>query len=160
LGVALPIGGRVLVTDAPGNIRRFPSDTDGQNAGSVAPLQFYGHNNAAGLAQVRSAIYMTQQVLGQVVQVNPDGTINQVIAVVPNATGLVAAPTTGHLLVSSQSTNQIFEVDPIAKTARVLLKGVPGPDGVTITADGLILYTAATGAGGGGHILGYNTATK
>src|SRR5262249_46373741 len=62
LGVALPIGGRVLVTDAPGNIRRFPSDTDGQNAGSVAPLQFYGHNNAAGLAQVRSAIYMTQQV--------------------------------------------------------------------------------------------------
>jgi hypothetical protein len=160
LGVAFLSAGGVLVSDAPGNIRRFPSDTDGQNAGSVAPLQFYGHNNAAGLAQVGSAIYMTQQVLGQVVQVNPDGTINQLIAAVPNATGLVADPATGHLLVSSQSTNRIYEVEPIAKTAHVLLSGVPGPDGVTITSDGLILYTAATGAGGGGHILGYSTATK
>jgi hypothetical protein len=50
-------------------------------------------------------------------------------------------------------------VDPIAKTASVLLSGVPGPDGVTITSNGLTLFTAATGASGG-HILGYNTATK
>jgi hypothetical protein len=51
VGIAFPTTGGVLVTDAPGNIRLLPTDTNGQNASTVTPLQLsYGHNNAAGLA--------------------------------------------------------------------------------------------------------------
>src|SRR5437899_2711927 len=34
-GIGFPAGGAVLVLDVFGDMRRFPTDTDGQNAGSV-----------------------------------------------------------------------------------------------------------------------------
>src|SRR4051794_11399741 len=46
VGIAFTPGGGVLVSDLPGNVRLFPTDVDGQSAGSFAPAQNYGANNA------------------------------------------------------------------------------------------------------------------
>jgi hypothetical protein len=153
VGIAFPTTGGVLVTDAPGNIRLFPTDTDGQNANSVKPLQpSYGHNNAAGLAQVGSNIYMTQQSLARVVQLNANGSINQVIASIGDATGIVTNPKNGHLFVSTYGSNNIYDVDPVAKTATLFVHATF--DG--LGTDGTILYGADIS---NGHVEGYNIAT-
>src|SRR5262249_18832212 len=119
LGIAFPSGpgGGVLVTDAPGNVRLFPTDTDGQNAATVAPAENADRNNAVGLAQIGSTIYMTQGLAGRVVQLNPDGTFNQALVNVATPTGIVVDPRDNHLLVASQSTNSILDVNPVTKTA-------------------------------------------
>jgi hypothetical protein len=159
LGIVFPTSGGVLVTDAPGNVRLLPTDSDGQNASSVTPAQSLGHNNAAGLAQLGSSIYMTEQSLGRVVQLNPDGTVNQLIVNLPGATGIVADPITGHLFVSVYSANTIYDVNPAAKSATLFLSNVPTPDGLSLSPDGKTLYVAAVGDAGG-HILGFDTTSK
>lgn len=42
LGIAFVGGGAVMVSDYPGNVRVFPTDTDGQSASAVPVAQFYG----------------------------------------------------------------------------------------------------------------------
>jgi hypothetical protein len=156
LGVAFPKSGGVLVSDDPGNVRLFPTDTDGQNAAAVPVAQTYGGANAADIVQVGGNIYMTRQSVGDVVQINNSGTFNQVIvAGVPAATGMVANPANGHLFVSTISDGVIFDVDPVAKTKTVFIN--LAADGLTISPDGKTLYAAVNSSG---HILGFNTATK
>jgi RHS repeat-associated protein len=160
IGIAFPPGGGVLVSDFPGNVRLFPTDANGQQAGSFAPAHNYTGNNAMGLTIDNGHFYMTQESNGAIVEINADGTFKQTIL-----TGLghllapVSAPN-GHLYVSTENGNTILDVDPIAKTATTFLSGVPRPDGLTLSADGSVLYVAATTAGGGGHVYGYDTATK
>src|SRR5262245_35009717 len=72
LGIAFPTTGGVLVSDYPGNVRLFPTDTDGQSAGSVPPTAVYAGANAIDMAQVGGAIYMTQQAAGTLIQINND----------------------------------------------------------------------------------------
>jgi hypothetical protein len=90
------------------------------------------------------------------VQLNPDGTINQVIANVTTPTGIVVDPSDNHLLVASQATNSILDVNPTAHSAVVFLSNVAAPDGLSISPDGKTLYIAS----GGTHIVGYDTVTK
>jgi hypothetical protein len=155
LGITFPGGQQVMVSDYPGNVRIFPTDVDGQNATSFAPAQNYGSGNGVGLATVGTHVYMTEQSAGQVIELNSDGTFNQVIVTgIPTATGIVANPANGHLFVSDCCNNTgIWDVDPIAKTkTHPLVSGLV--DGLTISPDGAILY-----AENGGHIIGYNTTT-
>lgn len=154
LGIAFP-GSGVLVTDYPGNVRFFTSDIDGQSAASFLPVAgaTYGLSNAVGLAQVGSHIYMTQQGLGRVVEINADGTFNQpIVSGITFATGIIANPANGHLFVSNLS--QIFDVNPIAKTSTPFVNA--GADGLSISSDGSILYAAIFGGG----ILGFDTTSK
>lgn len=154
LGIAFPTSGGVMVSDYPGNVRVFATDTDGQNAASVTPAAFYGSGNGVGLAVAGGVVYMAEQAAGQVIQLNNDGTFNQVIVTgIPTATGIVANPANGHLFVSDCCSNSgIWDVDPIAKTkTRFKLSG--SYDGLTITPDGSILYAEA-----GGHVFGYRTS--
>jgi hypothetical protein len=158
LGIAFPTTGGVMVTDFPGNVRTFPTDTDGQNAGSFAPTATYTQANAVGLATVGSAIYMTQQTNGTVVQVNPNGSFNQSIVSITQATGIETNPTNGHLFVTGQNgacggsgLTAILDVNPIAKTFTVFKCGNLF-DG--LSTDGTTLYVESAG-----HILGFNIAT-
>jgi hypothetical protein len=154
LGIAFPTTGGVLVTDAPGNIRLFPTDTDGQNAASAPVGQNYGGSNAVGLAQIGGNIYMSRQTIGDVVQVNNNGTLNQIIVTgVPAATGMAADPFTGHFFVSTLNNNIIYDVDPIGKTKSVFVN--QSADGLSLSPDGTVLYGAING-----HVLGFNTTTK
>jgi hypothetical protein len=161
LGIAFPAAGGVLIADIAGNIRRFPTDTDGQSAVSAPIGQNYGSNNAVGLAVVGGNIYMTQQLASAVVQVNNDGTFNQTIVSsgVFAATGIVANPFTGHLYVSTIDNGQIVEVDPVAKTTSIL--GHYIMDGMTLSADGKTLYgaTYADVSSVEGGIVGIDTTT-
>ncbi|MDQ2710731.1 MAG: hypothetical protein M3Y72_03345 [Acidobacteriota bacterium] len=99
------------MSDAPGNVRLFPTDVDGQSA-SVAPVaQNFGYANALDIAQAGGNIYMAQQGAGNVVQINASGTLNQVVATgMPQATGMIADPKTGHLFVSTIGSNVIYNV--------------------------------------------------
>jgi RHS repeat-associated protein len=165
LGIAFTNGG-VLVADVDaninGNVRHFPTDTDGQDASSEPVAQYYGSGNAIGMAQVGGNVYMTQQFRGEVVQINADGTFARDIAGVMHATGIVTDPVNGHLFVTGEAgptyTDAIFDVDPVAKTATLFLGGLPGADGLTMNASATVLYVAVLS--GGGHILGFDTRTK
>ena len=56
LGVVFPASGGVLVSDDPGNVRLFPTDTDGQNATTVPPVSgaSYGAEQPRGHGSGRS----------------------------------------------------------------------------------------------------------
>jgi sugar lactone lactonase YvrE len=153
LGVAYPRSGGVLVTDDPGNIRLFPTDTDGQSAAWYTPAQFYGFENAVDLAQTPDgAIYMTQYTAGQLVQLNDDGTFYRSVVDITTATGLAANPTNGHLYVSSWTTSTIWEVDPATGEKSEFAPYLA--DGMTVSADGSTLYATSRG-----HILGFDTTS-
>ena len=93
------------------------------------------------------------------VQLNSNGTFNQLIVNLAGATGIVADPLTGHLFVSIYGGNTIYDVNPVAKTATLFLSNVPTPDGLSLSPDGKTLYVAAVGDSGG-HILGFDTTSK
>lgn len=152
-GITFSNGG-VLVSDALENVRLFPSDTDGQNAATIPVSQNYGANNAIGIAQVGGKIYMAQTGTSQdVVQINANGTFNQlVVSGFNHPVGIVADPFNGHLFVSDQF-SRIYDVDPIAKT-KTSFVNVPA-DGLSLSPDGKTLYAA----GGNGHVMGFNVAT-
>ncbi|MBI1779375.1 MAG: hypothetical protein HYR63_28925 [Proteobacteria bacterium] len=155
LGIAFPSSGGVMVTDTPGNIRIFPTDTDNQNALTVPALANYGNNNAVGLATFGTNIYMTQEFQADVVQLNINGTVNQVIVTgIPNATGIILNPVNGHLFVSSPNNNIIWDVDPARKTKQTFVN-VFYAEGLAITADGRTLYASIPNTG---HVLGYDTS--
>lgn len=163
-GVAGPIGmaftssGGVLVSDLPGDVRLFATDTDGQTASSASSTgPIYGTAGALGIASLGGNFYMGRQGNGfgnSVVQINPDGTFVQTIVTGISARDVIADPFTGHLLVSSVGTT-IWDVDPIANTKTPFLTTLDG-DGLALSGDGLILYVA----GESGHIIGFNTQTK
>ncbi|HKI19700.1 MAG TPA: hypothetical protein VKA15_17565 [Isosphaeraceae bacterium] len=151
LGVAF-VNGTVLVSDHPGNVRIFPNDTDGQHAGSAPVAQNYGGTNAFDLAQLNGKIYMTQEAIGDVVQINNNGTFNQVIVGgFGSPTGMIADRFTGLLYVST--VGLAYAVDPVAKTASVFVNA--NLDGLSLSPDGSVLYGARVGDR---HIIGYSTA--
>lgn len=156
LGIAFPTTGGVLVNDNQGNIRRFATDTDGQNAATVPVSQNYGGLNAFGLARVGSNIYMSQFINGTVVQISDDGTFRgNIVSGVSHAAGLATNPLNNHLFVAAQGTNQIFDVDPIARTS-TFFANATFPDGVSVSPDGKTVYVAAAGTN---NVLGFNTST-
>jgi streptogramin lyase len=153
LGIAFPTTGGVMVADYPGNVRVFATDTDGQVASSAPVAQNYGAGNGVGLASSGGKIFMTEQSAGQLLQLNNNGTFNQVLTTgLPAATGIITNPITGNLYVSTLGNNVIWSVDPTtgAKTPFVFASA----DGLGINSTGTILYAEV-----GGHILGYNTTT-
>ena len=100
---AFTTDGRVLVTAQQGttasNIFSFSTDTDGQSITSpgVTSVSYSGFNSAFGLAQLPNGsggwnYDITQQSLGTVVQINSDGTFNQPIVSLPEATAIVPFP--------------------------------------------------------------------
>lgn len=152
LGIGFRNDGAVVVSDDPGNVRVFPTDTDNQHAGSVVIGQNYGAGNAVGIAKASGNLYLSRQSIGDLVQINTDGTFNQVIVSgMPTATGVIGNPNNGHVFVTAIGSGIIYDVDPIAKTKAVFENVVA--DG--LSTDGTTLFAAV-----GGQILGYNLVSK
>src|SRR5262249_6084646 len=153
LGTAFPSNGGVLVSDGSGEVRRFPSDTDGQSATQFPPAQNYGGGNSAdGLVQFDGRIYITQFTQGRVLQLNNDGNLNGLTARGRGgAVGIVANPATGHLFVVSQASNRIVDVDPVTHVIHPFVTSSGLLDGLTLAVDGRTLYVAQNRAG---HIVG------
>lgn len=155
-GVAFTTTGGVMTTDGPGNIRLFPTDTDGQVAGSAPVATNLGIGNAKSLAQNGNIIYNAEG-SGTVDQLNQDGTINRTVASgisgVPN--GLLFNPSTNHLLIATSLNNLISDINPATGSVTPFLS-VAGPDGISLSPGGTTLYVASQGS----SILGFNTTTK
>jgi hypothetical protein len=159
VGIAFPTSGGVLVTDLPGNLRLFPTDTDGQNAASITPIQNFGSVNAFGLGQLNGVIYMSQQVAGDVVRLINNGASTQVVVSgIPGASAVLGDPFNNLLFVDRSGNGApIYLVDPIAMT-KTLFKDIAA-DGLSLSADGKTLYAAIDGGNFGGHVLGFDTTT-
>jgi hypothetical protein len=157
ISVAFPATGGVLATDIFGNLRLFPTDTDGQDAASITPIQNFGYDNAFGLAQLSGTIYMTQA--GDVVKLINNGASTQVVVSgVPGASAVCADPFNNLLYVDRSGNGApIYVVDPVAKRMNVF-RNVQA-DGLSLSPDGNTLYAAIDGGASAGHILGFDTRT-
>lgn len=122
LGIAFPNSGGVMVADYPGNVRVFPTDANGQDAGAVPVAQNYGSHNGVGLANLNGSIYMTEQLSGEVVKLNNDGTFNSNVVALALATGIAADNADGVLYVSNISSG-IYRIDPVAHTSNLFVGG-------------------------------------
>lgn len=152
LGIVNTPGNNILVSNYPGDLRSF-TDVDGHhwNDSTTVSGASYGTNNGVGLASLNGKYYLTEQGAGLVVEVTATGAFVQNIVTIGGATGIVANPFNNHLYVSTGG--QIFEIDPAAKTFSVF-NNAPA-DGLTLSADGSVLYAEAQG-----HIFGYRTSDK
>jgi len=150
IGIAFLDGGKVMVSDYPGNVRIFATDADGQHAGSFPVLDSLGQGNAVGLARLGNFIYLTQQTLGRVVKLTQAGImVGLVTDGIPSATAIVANPVNGKLYVSDCcSGSGIWIVDP-ATGAKIQFK-TGNFDGMSVSSDGATLYAEL-----GGSIIGY-----
>src|SRR5262249_21689508 len=79
-GIGFPAGGAVLVLDGFGDMRRFPTDVDGQTAAAAAITYNYGVGNAGDITSSGGNLYATLSVnvspQPSIVQINADGTFN------------------------------------------------------------------------------------
>jgi len=136
-------------------IRLF-QNIDNQSAAAVPPLTTYTGNNTDGLAHVGSNIYMTQYDNGRVVQINANGTFNHSVVSLPHALGIVPHPSNGHVFVGSgggSGVGSVIDLDPLTGAFTTISN--QSCDGVSVSADGSVVYAALTS----GSIVGYNVST-
>ena len=153
VGITFTTGGGVLVADYPGNLRLFAADVDNQTVAGK-PFTFYGQHNAVGLAAVGSNYYMVQQGAGTVVRVNADTSFGSTVTSglsVP--LGVVTNPVTGHLLASLNGSQKIVDINPINGVTTDVITGLSDVDGISISADGTVVYAAVRGSS---KLQGYN----
>jgi hypothetical protein len=164
LGIAFTDSGKVMVTEGHGHVLLFPNDANNQVAGPQDITATYTYN-PCGLARVGSRYFMCRQHNQTVVELNPDGTYLQQIAIATHVTGITPNPSNGHLFITGYDQTWIGDVDPVKKAASIFLTvpaGYLGSDG--ITTDGVTLYAMVfeliNGSRYGGHILGWRVSDK
>ena len=148
-------GGKVYISDYPGKLHIFNSDSDGQTVGSETQIS-YGQENSVQIATLGNSLYMGQRgSLNDVVKLKLDGTIDSmVVGGVSYCTGLVANNQNGKLYASGVNNGPIWEIDPSNNTKTAFSN--TSADGVSVSPDGKILYAAS----GNGHVYGFDTQTK
>ena len=161
-GIAFPASGGVLVSSFDGTVYKFPSAQNNQNAATV-PTVSYKTYNTEGLAQVGGKVYLARQISGDVIEIDDSGKFVQVIvAGMGDATGVIAdtiaGPMNGHLIVAAgpTGTKSIYDVDPVAKTKRLIANLGWGGDGMALDPNTNILYVALNGYG----VVGYDLSTN
>jgi hypothetical protein len=163
-GTTFPTSGGVLVTSFDGRTYKFPTDTDGQLATAVPSISAIPH--PGGLVQWNGHIYMTgwatSPTADAVYEVDKTGKVIQVIANTHDGAGIVVdtapGPLYGHLLVATNGSNapSIYDVDPVAKTAK-FVAALPGSgDGDAFDPRSNILYVAINGYG----VVGYSMTSR
>lgn len=153
VGLQNTTSGNIMIGDyGIGQIRVF-GDTDGQvwTAGTAAATA-YGGNNVAGLATLGGNFYAAKQASGQVVTTDAAGNQLAVIASISGATGIIGDAATNRLYVSNGGS--VFAINPVGNVVTTFV--TQPADGLSLNADGSILYMAINGSG---HILGFNTGT-
>jgi Bacterial Ig-like domain (group 3)/Putative flagellar system-associated repeat len=103
-------------------------------------------------------IYMNLGELNEVGLINADGTLKKVVTNLPNADAMTIDPLDGHLIVSAFG-SAIYDVDPVAGTASVLLN--VAADGLAFDPVSGILYAAIYPASGpGNEVKGFDIKSK
>jgi hypothetical protein len=151
LGIAVNSDGNVMVQSwGDGTIKVF-ADVDGQNASSpISSVPFATCCYGSAFTNDNGIVYSTRASDTAIVQLNNDGTVNQVIVTGPGKGGIWTDPTNGHLI--SAGYGAIYDTDPIAKTTHVIVNA--DVDGISVSPDGKTVYGAA-----GGFVWGWSIAT-
>jgi hypothetical protein len=153
LGIAFPESGGVLISSLDGTVRRMPSNADGQIASATdGEIRNYGGGNAVGMTKVNGKIYLAQRADRRIVELNDDGSVNQIVATgLPNVTALTSNSANGHIYASSISGGALWDIDPASKRVNVF-KQLIG-DGLAVSPDNTVLYAET-----GGRIVGFRIA--
>ena len=152
VGVYNTTGGNIMIGNyGTGRSRAF-GDTNGQvwTSGTVAATN-YGGSNVTGFASLGGNFYAAEQSRGKVITIDAGNRTSDLASIV-GATGIVGDAATGLLYVSNGVS--VSSVNPIG--GAVSLFASQGADGLSLSADGSILYMAINGTG---HLLGFNTST-
>jgi hypothetical protein len=155
VGIGFPNSGGVLVSDKDGSVRLFPTDTDGQHASSVSPV--FPAGGIGDMAKAGGLIYMGQNggATGDIVQLNDNGTLNHVVVsgLAKNVLGMATNPTNQHIFVATGSVSPgggFVDLNPLTGGTKLF----PSAWADGLSTDGLTLYAAYGGAGGG--VAGYS----
>jgi len=172
-GVAVASNGNVIVSNSPNSTRYAFLDVDGQTpttALNSLPSSSTDTGYASAGGQAYGGHFNFQTNFGEFLQFNPDGTINHVLTGVSPpafpALGMWGNPVNGHILATSTleatsaRTRGLIDIDPLANggngSFRVVNANVGEVDGVSVSPDGKIVYTANESFD---SIIGYNIAT-
>lgn len=158
LGITFTDNSHVLVSDYVGDMRVF-SNSDGQLAGS--PTASYGGPlTSVGLATLDGHTYLADRARSRIIEVSSTGVlVKSIVTNIGAPTGLVANPLDHTLLFGDPFGGQgIFRVDPTLQTTQRVLTSNDHIDGLAFDAATDRLYVAAASAGGGGHVLGYDSS--
>jgi hypothetical protein len=158
VGIGFPGGGNVMVSGyANGQMRVF-SDTDGQAFSAGALGSTYGGNDAAGLTNIGSTMYLARQAANRVDIVSSAGVqLSTLSPVIVFATGMAGNSTNGHFYVSRPGVASIMEIDPAAGGSVVTTFG-NSSDGLTLSSDHKTLY-ATDFSTSPAHIVGWDTTS-
>jgi hypothetical protein len=159
-GMGFTSTGGVLVSDIQGDVLRFLTDADGQDARSVPVAANYGSLNPGDIGMSAGKFYLA--LTERVDQINSDGTFNHLIVNLVGGGGIATNPLNGHLFVSSEDPAhlQVLDVDPVAKTVKPFVDTTLIPDGLAFSANGSILYVSTLNGFSAGRVLGFDTTTK
>lgn len=151
LGIATNSFGQVLMQDYPNGRNYVFNNVDNQhfsNALSSAPFSSFSYG--VSITNSGGTLFATNNDAGQVIyRLNPDGSINAPLTGTGiGGHGIWTNPVTGHLVAANGST--IRDVDQLTG-ASTLVATTGDIDGVSVSADGTIVYGA-----GGGHVFGWN----
>ena len=155
LGVATSSAGVVMQVDGLGNY--LFNDTNSQvfNPGNqTSMLTSTGYGMA--ITNSGGTLYTGNNDAGGLLQkLNANGSFNSNVATTPSTVvaghGITTNPTNGYLVASSS--NGIWSINPTSGAATQIVNSGGFFDGVSMSADGKIVYGA-----GGGYIYGYNIA--
>lgn len=156
VGIDYQNDGTVLVSEyASSHIRRF-SNVDGQVYTNGVDIGYPGTEFPHDIAHLGSTVYVSHYSSQSVEQLNPDGSVNHVVASgFGNARSLKVNPATGHFLVST--VQGIRDIDPITGIVKNL--NSVEVDGMAVSSDGSMVYGSVLSNGPGGHVVGYSTTT-
>lgn len=158
LGITFTDSSHALVSDIFGNLRVF-SNSDGQVAGA-ATASYGSPLSSLGLATLDGHTYLADRANGRIIEVTSSGAfVQNIVNNIGAPTGLIANPLDHTLLFSDPFTGRgVFRVNPALHTSSSVLASNNHLDGMALDATTGTLYVAATFAGGGGHVLGYNSS--
>jgi PEP-CTERM motif len=151
LGIATNSFGQVVLQDYPNGRNYVFNDVDNQHfSASLSSAPFATFSYGAAITNSGGTLYATNNDAGQIIyRLNPDGSINSPLTGTGiGGHGIATNFATGHLVAANGSV--IRDVNQVTGTSTIIVSGVD-VDGVSVSADGSIVYGAT-----GGHVLGWN----
>ncbi len=156
LAIDYQTDGSILVSSyATGAIQRF-ANVDNQSSLTAPVINYPAGEFAHGIAHFGSTVYASRYGSQTVVQLNPDGSINHtVVSGLGNARDIEANFATGRLLVSC--VQGLRNLDPASGLYTTLTS--EEADGITLSADGSVIYGAMISGAHSGHLVGFDTTS-
>ena len=153
LGIATNNIGQIVVQDWANKTNNVFLDVDNQHfSAKLSSAAFGASSYGSALTNSGGTLYATQNDVGKVFTLNPDGSVNAPLtAAGAGGHGIWTNPITGHLAAATGSA--INDINPTTGAFTPIVSNID-VDGVSVAADGSVVYGAT-----GGHVFGWNYTT-